>query len=457
MISRRRSVGRPSLYPHVLGLVSRALIEPVVGTRHLTTAEWLPSFWSWPDQHRRRWQQERLAAVLTAAARDVPYYRSRIPRDEDPMSALAALAPVSKADIRENTSAFVSRRLDEIPHLLKRTGGTTGDPLQYPLDKCAWAQGYAANLHAHARAGYRYGERVVMFGGLLSLGTQIPPRLPVRIRHGLERHDFGSIGFDLQPSVSLERARHAARAPAGMWYGYAGTIAAMADALIDAGERVRAPTVIVTTAEPLQPAWRASIEAAFGRTVVDQYGCNDGGITSHSCAAGRWHIAENLSIVEVMDGDTPCPPGVEGDVTVTNLHATALPFLRYRVGDRAVLGDGECPCGRPGQTFERLSGREGDRLYLPDGRELSIFALYHVFTRTPDVRKWQVAQTAPDRITVRLDVRPGFDEAQADLIWRYARERMGDSVSVTVTTDEQIEQTTGGKQRIVVREISGLR
>ena len=62
---------------------------------------------------------------------------------------------------------------------------------------------------------------------------------------------------------------------------------------------------------------------------------------------GRFHVAENISLVEILDGDEPCPPGVEGDIVVTNLHAQALPFLRYRVGDRAVLGDGPCPCGLP--------------------------------------------------------------------------------------------------------------
>jgi len=162
-------------------------------------------------------------------------------------------------------------------------------------------------------------------------------------------------------------------------------------------------------------------------------------------------VAENVSILEILDGENPCPPGVEGDVTVTNLHARVLPFLRYQVGDRAVLGEGPCPCGRPGVTLERVAGRKAERLMLPDGTELSSAPTSYVFERTHNVRRWQIVQTDPRHITVRLDVGPGYDEKEGRAIIEDLEKLCGQALMVTLSTSEPITLTRAGKHLLVIR------
>jgi phenylacetate-CoA ligase len=225
----------------------------------------------------------------------------------------------------------------------------------------------------------------------------------------------------------------------------------MADAVAERSLSVRPPRAIVTTSEMLLPTWRRRIEDVFQVPLFDEYGCNDGGVLSLSCAAGRYHLAENVSIVEVMDGGSVCPPGMEGDVVVTNLHSRVMPFLRYRVGDRAVRGEGPCPCGAPGATLERLVGRQADQLRLPGGRVLSSQALWSIFKSTPHVRSWQVVQPERDHVIVRLDVEPGFDAEEEERILRSYQEHCGAGVQVETKTDEAIERTTTAKHKLVVR------
>ena len=116
-----------------------------------------------------------------------------------------------------------------------------------------------------------------------------------------------------------------------------------------------------------------------------------------------------------------------------------------------MLGDGPCPCGLPGATLERLAGREGDRLVLLDGKEMSLPALTHCFWDTRNVRRWQIVQEGSRRLVVRLDAGPGFAPQESDLILRALRLQCGDEVDIRITTSEPIEQTPGGKHRIVVR------
>jgi hypothetical protein len=62
-----------------------------------------------------------------------------------------------------------------------------------------------------------------------------------------------------------------------------------------------------------------------------------------------------------------------------------------------------------------------------------------------------VVQRSSNHVTIRLDVRPSLRSHEATRIERYVRERCGEGVEVTLTTDEAIETTKGGKNRVVVR------
>ena len=437
-------------YPGLLNGPLRRPLERAAGAPYLATARWLREFFAWPDERRREWQDERLVEILNHARRAVPFYADT-PADPDVRAALAALPVVDKERIKQDERAFYARGWREMRTFAKRTGGSTGVPFRYALDSRAWGQIYAAAIHFRERVGVRYGDPVVLLGAPTSLGLEALSRTE-RLRQRIERRERSLTGFDISPAASAERTRRVARMDAALWYGYASTVAAMAQATLERNIPVRGPRAIVTTAEMLQPAWRERIVRAFGRRLYDEYGCNDGGLLAQTCEHGRFHLAENLSIVEVVKDGLPCPPNVEGEVVVTNLHARALPFLRYRTGDRAVMAAGTCDCGRSGAALERVTGRTGETVLLPDGSEITGRAFSHVFTRTPSVQRWQIVQTDYTTIRVRLEVRDDLDAGQRELIHDYVRRHCGPQVQIHISTDEPLDRTPGGKHRVVVRD-----
>jgi phenylacetate-CoA ligase len=260
-----------TLYPHVLGLVTPLAVERAVGAPYLSVADWLRTWTTWTDEDRAAWQQERLTATVAHAAQHVPYYRRRLGHRRPETVTLAELPVVDKATIRRDMDAFLSRGWRSIAHIDKQTGGTTGDPWRYPLDRAAWTHMYAANLHLWERTGYRYGERVVRLGAPEFLGRmRNSPKS--QVRSWFERHDTTLTGFDIGPAASLRRALRAGRRPAALWYGYPFTLAAMAEAVLEHQPQIQRPRAVVTTGEMLEPSLLHSIRAAFGPRVYDQYG-----------------------------------------------------------------------------------------------------------------------------------------------------------------------------------------
>jgi phenylacetate-CoA ligase len=438
-------------YPYVLGLATTEVVEPLIDAPFLTIADGLRRFDGWSPERRSAWQAERLRRVLDHAASSVPFYRSLL-RGAGPDARLSDLPVVDKAALREEIGRFRSAGWEHMSFVNKATAGTTGDSWRYELDRRAWAHIRGAQIRLWEHAGYRYGERIVILGTPPSLAPG-GPSMVSRLRSLAERRIYSAAGVQIEPRQSTRRILDAVQANGVVWYGYASMIAAMAQAALDAGMRAPGPVAIITTSEPLQPAWREQIEAAFRAPVYDEYGCNDGGIIAMTCRAGRFHVAENVSIVEVLEGDRPCPPGVEGDVVVTNLHARVMPFIRYRVGDRGVLGSGTCECGRGGRTLERVTGRCGDSLDLPDGTELSYVTFGPIFWETPHIRRWQIVQERHDRVTVRLDAEPGFTEREAGVIRDGIRRRSRGLLGVDIRLREPIERTGAGKQRVVINRV----
>ncbi len=433
------------VYHRALALATRAVVEPVLGARYLSRAAEIDRWWHLSDADREAWRAVALESILRYGIDHVPAYGHRNP-------VLADFPITDKQDIIAQPERYLSTERASIPVVEKHTGGSTGDPWNYPLDRRAWAESYAAQILAFARHDIAYGDRRLLLGFPASLGLQgMGPGK--RLRLLAERTDVSLSGFEVDPETSLRRAELAVTMKARLWYGYASTIAAMASAVLNAGQRLPGPNLIVTMAEPLMPSWHDDIAAAFGTKVVEEYGCNDGGIMAHRCDAGNLHLADHQSLVEVVDEQgRACPPGVDGAIVITNFHARHMPFIRYRVGDIGTFGPNPCPCRQPGRTLARVSGRSGDFVRLPDGTELTPPTFYNPFNQATGVRRWQIVQPDPTRLVVRIETRDGWDDDDRSLIVNWIEEQTRHQLIVELRETEPFDLTRGGKHRIIIRE-----
>jgi hypothetical protein len=73
-----------------------------------------------------------------------------------------------------------------------------------------------------------------------------------------------------------------------------------------------------------------------------------------------------------------------------------MPLIRYRTGDRARFLTDPCPCGSVLRRLDRVTGRFGDAVTLPDGQTLSIAQLDEAILSVPEISAFSAELTTRD-------------------------------------------------------------
>ena len=141
-------------------------------------------------------------------------------------------------------------------------------------------------------------------------------------------------------------------------------------------------------------------------------------------------------------------PETGSEVVVTDLHRVGMPFLRYRLGDRAKFPQSATDV--PTEFLEKIVGRTVDFVSLPDGSTIHGVKFPSIFGNF-DVREFQVRQAASSDVQISLVPGPQFTADQMASIERMLRDNLS-GVSVSLSCVSRIDRTAAGKIRLVVSE-----
>ncbi|MFN2543997.1 MAG: phenylacetate--CoA ligase family protein [Actinomycetota bacterium] len=182
--------------------------------------------------------------------------------------------------------------------------------------------------------------------------------------------------------------------------GYVGTpsfLRILADKAADMGVTPRedfSMECALTTAETLREELRAEMEDAYGCIVRQLYGSADGLMPCFECwAADGMHVPE-IMILEITDPETgdPLPPGEAGAVTASVMNPYR-PLLRFCNGDRGMLVDEPCRCGRTSIRF-RFLGRIDESTKV---RGMFVYPEQIAEAMAPFERPWHAVVEADER------------------------------------------------------------
>tara|TARA_R100000365_G_scaffold1582_1_gene5308 strand:+ start:834 stop:2195 length:1362 start_codon:yes stop_codon:yes gene_type:complete len=217
------------------------------------------------------------------------------------------------------------------------------------------------------------------------------------------------------------------------------------------------PVLLAISAEGLAPEEYGRIATAFGAKVGNSYASTEVPFLSFSCKHGWLHVNSDWVTFEPVDADhQPVPPGrVSHTVLVSNLANRLQPIIRYDLGDSVLERPDPCPCGSPFPAI-RVQGRAADlvRFEVPDGRVVTLppLAFYTLLDPIPGIDLYQVVQTAPSALRIRLRlsrdagaVWPVVETGLRELLSRHGL----DGITIDLG-DEPPEQTPGGKVRPII-------
>jgi phenylacetate-CoA ligase len=152
------------------------------------------------------------------------------------------------------------------------------------------------------------------------------------------------------------------------------------------------------------PQMVARITAGLGARFANMYGTSELGAVAASCGRSPgMHLFEDLFWVDVLRCQEPVAPGEVGRLVITDLVNTAMPMIRYDVGDVGRLHLDPCPCGRKTARLEVL-GRVEEVIAAPirsplrggdgGGAILTSSAVADTFFADPAVANFRLEEVA---------------------------------------------------------------
>lgn len=439
----------------MIGFLRKNLLYPLILWRggELERLRYLSRFEEsqyWNPDEIHSCQAEKLERLLAFASQQSPFYRQRIGECdairqlEDPFAALKQIPPTEKTDIQQHAFEMIADGLEVDSLIRNQTGGSTGEPIRFYLDRSRYEARVAAMNRHDKWAGFDIGRRAAYVWG-------VPQDRPsngwkAKLRNRLLG---GQLWLDTS-NVTDRKLRdfneQLKRFRPHTIIAYANAITLLARFCEEHNLSTFQPHSVITSAELLTDESRALVERVFGCRVFNRYGCREFSVVASECDQhdGLHLMAEGL-LVEI-DEATRSEDG-SGDLLVTDLLNFAMPMIRYRIGDRGQLLEGRCVCGRGLPRLKAVDGRTTDFVVARDGRLVSgVFLATYVVAQRKSLGQVQIRQEAPGQILYRVKPSPEFDPTQDfPYLERTTKRYLGEDAVVDFEIVDEIPRSTSGK------------
>lgn len=160
---------------------------------------------------------------------------------------------------------------------------------------------------------------------------------------------------------------------------------------------------VFSTGEPIYLFMRKEIEEAFNCKVYDSYGMTELCGLIYECEKGGYHVLVDYGYLEILkENGEEAHINEEGYLVWTGFINSAMPFIRYRIGDKGIWEKGRCPCGRPYPLVQPTITRDSDYILTPSGKLLSPRAVNQVLKDKMSFKACQFVQVNDKEIVVRI-------------------------------------------------------
>ncbi len=406
-----------------------------------------------PPEELARIRDLKLRELVRHAYERVPYYRQlldsvRLTPGEIRTVADLRRVPLTSRDTMQGLELRekIARGTDTAACRQSATSGTTASPLRIYAtahDSTMMAFGWA---RAFLARGMKPRYRVIAFKGQKEVETG--------------RSWYERLGLWRRREVStwdgpLAWIRAIRESKPHVLVGYEMTLKILAEAVRDGQINDIAPARVFHSSGILDAHSRELIESVLRTTVVDIYGSDEAGCIAWECdTCGGYHISSDMVVVEILNEGEPVAPDQEGEVVITNLSSYAMPFIRYRQGDAAVLSADAPTCGRGFSLLKGIQGRTADYVVLRGGEKISPHPVYHCIDPVRGIRRWRVIQETIDRMTVELEPGEGFQVSTCDTVRGNLEELTKGQIEVAVVQVREIPVDPLVKFRSVTSRIA---
>ena len=413
------------------------------------------------ENELKAYQLDRLKLILNHAYSNVPFYRNSFdrlkikPSDFKNIEDIKKLPVLTKKDLKSNFKLLMAKNIKRFNPVLCKTSGTSGEPVEFYLDKYSNILEFCYYWRYWSWAGYKLGSSFAEFSIHYFLNTDIS---------SLSHHSFITNRLILNPAQisysSLKKYVEEIEKYRPLYLkGSPFTIYIFSLLLEKAGYKDMRFKAVFTTGELLFPYQREKIEKVFNCRILDSYGHMERTAAICQCLSGSYHVNSEYGILEFNEADKDS--GYEGqgarEAIGTSLHNFAMPLIRYKIGDliEMDLNNNRCHCGRSLPVVKKIYGRSQDAIVTRDGRFIT--NIFVIFNFIKGVLWYQIIQSDIKNIIVKLVPDNSFTNHEREKMLGLLSKILGHEaeVKLEIMTLGDIAPDLASKHRGVISNVKG--
>lgn len=403
-----------------------------------------------------KYREEKLRKLLKTCIKDVKAYSDVNISEEEieaaPFEALKKFPVTRKQDVVRNKESYVNDKYDRAALIENNTGGSTGEPLKFYMDRDNVEYYEAARFRGLSWYGITNGSRSVMvWGNPLEMNKNQEDKY--KQREKLLKNRIMIPAYNMKPDMIDSYVELINSYKPEYIYGYSSILDAMAQMMLDKGLKLNIKLkAVVSTSETLTDQQREHIAKAFYCKVVNEYGARDAGILGYECPCGEMHVIEENAIIEVLDPKTlePLKDGESGLLAITDITNFAMPRLRYILGDVGSISEQKCKCGRVSRVFSSIDGREDALLVKKDGTLMHGHIINHYAKIRKSIKQFKFVQKSIDLAELSIVKKEDAVDDSGDFIDDVKNAFPG--IELKVEFVDSIAPGKSGKIRYTIRE-----
>jgi len=408
----------------------------------LQASEW------WSADRLAEYQLDQVKKMLQHCALHVPFYRRLFrqigfdPNSFCSFSDWTHLPLLDKETVRSRRDEFLAENIRSRDREYYTTGGTMGRPLGlYGLRDAGWRE--RAFMDAQwGRVGFRNFEVRAMLKGSVVAKKK-------HWTYDPKQRAFIFSNFHMTPENVAEYTRVIKKAKVPYLHSYPSAVIDFARHLKHQGIEPPRFRAIFIGSENLYPGQREFIESFFECRAYSWYGHSENVVLAGECEVDRnYHVCPQYSYVEVItkEGRLAEHEGETGELVGTSIYNLAMPLIRYRTDDFAILGPMSCHCGRQYKLLRETNGRWLQEMLIGHrGNLISMTALNMHSDVFDQVQQFQFYQREKGKAELRIVRKSTFSEKDERAILKALGDKVGDSLEVELTFPSSIPLTPRGK------------
>lgn len=403
----------------------------------------------------RSWHENKRWEIVKYHFDNNEFYRSRfgdkLPERWEDIPLLV------KTDYQKSGYNVISKTFDKKEVYSGYTSGSSGHPFNYYKDKFAHAMTWALIKDRYTNFGLTLDSKQARFYG-------IP--LEKKDYYIEKTKDFLSNRvrfpvFDLSDEMLgnfLEKFR---QEKFDYVYGYTNSIVLFARYLIRENVILKnvcpGLKICICTSENCTEEDKNIIEKAFGVRAVNEYGTSEVDLIAFETESGKWLLSnENIYIEVIGEDGKQITDGGEGRILLTALHNKAMPFIRYEIGDKAVIAPGKNEI-----ELKRILGGVNDIVILPSGKKSSGVSFYFItrsiMEKIDSLKEFIIRQVAPDKFVFDVVSDEEISDSDKKMIQKNLDTYLESGLSFEINRVDKIKRTKAGKMKHFYSELGDLR